>query len=384
MKKIMGVFLVMLVGIFLLGTGSVQAEEKEPVVIGGLFPQTGVCAHIGAKEVKGVELAVEEINEFGGVLGRPFKVIIEDTESRPKAAIDAAHKLIDINKVPIILGCHASSNTIPTATYSNSKGVIQISVSSTSPDVRNIGPYHFSICGLDDIMGKHITRFAMEDSGKKKWGIFVMNDPYGVGIAKEMQKEIKRQGGEVVSLVKYELGKTDYRAELQRLFAPNPGGILSVGWGEIAAVQFKQAYELGLMEKIKGVWYVPYVGDIIGPAAIPDAIEGVKGLEYGYGSPRTIQFVQKFKEHYPGMEMISDAVRCYDACWTAALAINVAGSTEPDHILKVLPFVFSMYKGASSVDLEVDEDGMQKTQVYFAYIVHNGKLERYTKEAIGG
>jgi len=197
-----------------------------------------------------------------------------------------------------------------------------------------------------------------------------------------MQKEIERQAGKVVSLVKYEVGHPDYRGELQRLFASGPEGVVAVSWSEMARIQHKQAFEMGLTETVKGAWYVPYPWDVIGEA-IPETVEGIKGLDYGFGTPRTAQFLERFERRNPGVEVVSDAIRAYDACWVAALAMGISGSTEPDNILKVLPFVFSMYKGASSSDLGVDEDGMQKTQVYFAWIARNGKLVRYTDEVIG-
>ena len=361
----------------------VLAEVKEPIVIGVMMPQTGGAATEGAREVKAIQLAIEEINELGGVLGRPLEAIFEDTETRPKAGMEAVHKLVDFDKVPLIIGAHTSGVTIPTATYSNSKGVIQISIDSTSPDVRHLGPYHFSITGLDDLMGRYVAQFAMEDSGKKKWGIMVMNDPYGVGLAKEMQKEIERLGGEVVTLVKYEMGKIDYRPELQRLFTGNPEGILSVQWGEMAKVQFQQAYELGLSDRVKGHWYVPYPQDPV-THAIPETVEGMKGLDTHWGGYRSVHLIERWEKRYPGEEMSSYVPRPYDATWVAALAIGIAGSTEPDRILKALPLVFSFYKGASQVNLEVDADGMQKSEVYASYIIQNGKLVPYGKGVIGG
>jgi branched-chain amino acid transport system substrate-binding protein len=358
------------------------AQERKPVIIGIMEPLTGPLATQGMYDMRGEEVAIEQINELGGVLGRPLKAVFEDTESRPKSAMDAVRKLVDINKVPIIIGPHLSSTTIPTAKYTGEKGIPQISVSATSPDVRHLGPHHFSIVGLDDLLGKYQARFAIQDSGDiKKWGIMTVNDPYGLGIGKVMRKEIERQGGEVVSFVAWESGKTDYRAELQRLFAGKPEGILSVSWGEMAKIQFKQAYEMGLMDQVKGNWYLPYPTNL--HACDPETVEGIKGLDVFYGSPRTAQFVERFKKKYPEAEPNAYSARTYDAVWIAALAIDIAGSTESARILNVLPFVFGFYKGASSSDVSVDADGMQNTQIFAAWVVRDGKLERYTEELWG-
>jgi branched-chain amino acid transport system substrate-binding protein len=76
---------------------------------------------------------------------------VEDTETRPKSGLDAVHKLIDINKVPVILGGYFSSVSLPTGNYSNSQGVVQLTW-STSPALRKVGPFFFGICGTDELM----------------------------------------------------------------------------------------------------------------------------------------------------------------------------------------------------------------------------------------
>lgn len=383
LRKISVGVIVLCVGIALFFMGSsVMAQDKEPVAIGVALAQTGPLATEAGYEIKGIQTAIEEINELGGVHGRPFKAIFEDTESRPKAAMDAVRKLVEINKVPLIIGCHPSSNTIPTAKYTSEKKVIQISTSSTSPTVRTLGPSSFSIVGLDDLLGKYQVRFALAVSGGiKRWGIMVINDAYGVGLGNVMKAEIEKEGGEVVSYIKYEPNKTDYRAELQRLFAEKPEGVLSIAWGEMAKIQFKQAYEMGLLEPVKGRWYFPYPTNL--NQCLPETVEDVKGLDVFYGSSRTSHFAERFKKLFPDTPITAYAARGYDACWVAALAIGIAGEQDKEKLRQAISFAFGAYKGASSEDLSVDEDGMQKTQIFASYVMHNGTLERFDEKLWG-
>ena len=383
LRKISVGVIVLCVGIALVFMGSPgMAQDKEPVVIGVALAQTGPLATEAGYEIKGIQTAIEEINELGGVLGRPFEAIFEDTESRPQAAMDAVRKLVEINNVPLIIGCHPSSNTIPTAKYTNEKKVVQISTSSTSPTVRTLGPFSFSIVGLDDLLGKYQVRFALADSGGiKQWGIMVINDAYGVGLGDVMKAEIEKEGGEVVSYIKYEPNKTDYRAELQRLFAENPEGVLSIAWGEMAKIQFKQAYEMGVMENIQGRWYFPYPTNL--NQCLPETVENVKGLDVFYGSSRTSHFVERFKKLFPDTPVTAYAARGYDACWAAALAIGISGEAEGEKLRHALSFAFNFYKGASSEDVSVDDNGMQKTQIFASYVMRNGKLERFDEKLWG-
>ena len=86
-----------------------------------------------------------------------------------------------------------------------------------------------------------------------------MNDSFGVGMANEMKKAIEAGGGKVLTEVRYEKGKSDYRAELQRLFAPKPKAILSVAWFQTSRIIQKQAYELGFYQTVNDAWYSPYI-----------------------------------------------------------------------------------------------------------------------------
>ena len=114
----------------IIGTGPApsKARAQESVKIGVLIPLTGSSAFGGKKELIGIQIAVDEVNQLGGVLGRKLELIVEDTESRPQAAMDGIHKLVDVNNVPLVIGCHNSSSTIPSATYANSREEHQISI----------------------------------------------------------------------------------------------------------------------------------------------------------------------------------------------------------------------------------------------------------------
>jgi branched-chain amino acid transport system substrate-binding protein len=93
------------------------AVAAEPMEIGVIFSLTGPIVPHGQDALHASQLAVEEINKAGGVLGRPMKLIVEDTESRPKSAVEAAHKLADVNKITVCLGGWSSGIALPTAEY---------------------------------------------------------------------------------------------------------------------------------------------------------------------------------------------------------------------------------------------------------------------------
>ena len=356
------------------------ASDKEPLKIGVLLPLTGGAASGGKKELIGMELAVEEINQMGGVLGgRSLELIVEDTESRPEAGMDGVHKLVDVEKVPVILGAHSSGVSIPTGTYSNKKGVVQIALSSSAPSLRDIGPYLFTTISTDEVMASDLVKFASEDSGQKDFAILTMNSSFGVGMAKEMRTAIEAGGGKVLVEERYEKGKSDYRAELQRLFGPKPKAILGVAWFQTSRIIQKQAYELGLYESVKDTWYSPYI-NIAVTSCLPETIEGRKGTRTIIGTgPRVEAFHANYKKKIGDPNKQAEMYTClgYDAVWASVLAIKLAESADAKKIRDMMPTAFGLYHGMSGEDLSVDDDGIRINMKYARQVYRQGKLVDY-------
>jgi len=362
-----------LVSTFLLLT-PISATAEEAIEIGAIIPITGVSELEGRDMVRGIELAEEEINEAGGVLGRNLEVIVEDDETRPAAGIDAVHKLVDVDEVPVILGAYYSSVSIATGEYTNEEGVVQLSW-STSPELRNIGPYFFGVCGTDELMAANTVNFAVEDVGAERFGILVDNTDYGIGILRNSEAQIEEIGGEIVTEVRYEREKEDYRPELERLFSEDIDVVVGTAVGEDARTIFRQAYELGLEPEEN--WYLSWLGLATAPA-VPETVEGFKGLVGRSEGPRADLFNERYEEKYGEEPPTVWGHYAYDAAWLAAIAMNFANSTEPDSIRDALHFVGDIYHGVSGGgDKSFDEDGMQKLEIYQRMIVRDGSLEVY-------
>lgn len=360
-----------------------QAWAADNVKIGLQLPLSGLMGTIGQQALNGAEIAIEDVNKDGGVLGGQLELIVEDTESSPQAAMDGIHKLVDVDKVPVVLGEISSGRTIPTATYSTSHDVIHIGLGSTSPDIRKIGKNFFNMVATDDVMGKAMVDVASKDTGAKDFGIIVMNDPYGVGIANEMTKAVDASGGKVVSRVLYEVGKTDYRAEVQRLFAGKPASVLSVSWGAVARVIQQQAWELGYAKDANKSWYSAYFSDSVSDC-IPETCEGRKGLDIVPGDEDKFNSLRDRIRQRTGKadaEVTWYAAVAYDAVRVTAEAMKKANSKDTAELNKVFPDIFASYKGVSDPDLSVDADGVQAAQVYGTFIYTNGKIEPYTGAA---
>jgi len=368
-----------LVGVFFLAAlliagMSVSSGATEPVIIGSISPLTGTNAVQGLDMKRGEQMALEEINAAGGICGRPLKIIWEDTESSAKGGMDAVHKLVEINKVPLIVGAYSSGISLPTGQWTNSKKVIQIAEASTSPKLRDIGPYFFNIIGLDEVMGTMLAVFALE-SGAGTFASITVNNPFGIGIEIWTKKTIDMAGKIWLEAVRYDEKKTDYRAELERLFAKKPEVVFFTAYGTESKLILKQAYEMGLKPS-KG-WYADYP-TMWSHEVIPVSAEGIKGLECGAtGGTRLEEYQAAYKRRY-GKEAKQTAfgAYAYDATWIAALALSMTGSTDTDKIAKALHIVSKVYGGVTG-DKSFDKDGMQVTDYYQRMVYQGGKLIPY-------
>ena len=369
--NIVGVFF--LAGLLIAGM-SFSVDAAEPVVIGSINPLTGTNAVQGLDMKRGEQLALEEINAAGGINGRPLKIIWEDTESSPKGGMDAVHKLVEINKVPLIIGAYSSGISLPTGQWTNSKKVIQIAEASTSPKLREIGPYFFNIIGLDEVMGTMLAEFALE-SGAQTFASITVNNPFGIGIEIWTEKTVEKAGKRWLEAVRYDEKKTDYRAEIERLFAKKPEVVFFTAYGTESKLILKQAYEMGLKPS-KG-WYADYM-TMWSNEVITKTAEGIKGLVIGTTTGARLKEYQAAYQDRYGKKAVQTAfgAYAYDATWVAALALSMAGSTDTDKIAKALPAVSKAYNGVTG-DKSFDQAGMQVTDYYSRNIYRGGKLIPY-------
>lgn len=360
----------------LIGVCSIGAEEG-PVYIGVLLPLTGTQAVMGEDLMEGFLIAQEQINAAGGVLGRRLELIIEDTETRPAPGMDAARKLVELDRVPVITGGFSSGVMLPIAEYCQERGIVVVAQPPTSPLFRDVGDYIFLINVLDNYKGKVIAEFALEDSGKKRFALMFMNNAFGQALKAEAINNLERLGAEVVTIVDYELAKVDYKAELTRLYADDPDVIIATFYATEGFVAVKQAYEMGLLNVDEVPWYVPEMTSSFAKTLeeIPEVIEGIKGLDPL--DPEEL-FMEAFREKKGRDPITAYAAMNYDALIMLAMAINFANSTDPDAIQDALPKIDQWYRGQSTGgDKRFDEDGMQGFGQYLKLIVKEGKLVSY-------
>jgi branched-chain amino acid transport system substrate-binding protein len=146
-------------------------SRGQDIVIGEYGSLTGGTATFGISTDEGLQLALDQINSKGGVLGKQIKVVVEDDQSRPEEAVTVVQKLINQNRVVAVIGEVASTRSLAAAPVCQKARIPMLSPSSTNPKVTEVGNYIFRACFIDPFQGAAMANFAMNTLSMKKLAI---------------------------------------------------------------------------------------------------------------------------------------------------------------------------------------------------------------------
>ena len=297
---------------------------------------TGDGASFGQSSVEGAQLAVEEINNGGGLLGgRKIKLLVEDDQSKPDEASNAVTKLITQDKVVAVLGEVASRRSLAAGPVCQKYQTPMISPASTNERVTEIGDYIFRVCFIDPFQGEVLAKFAYSDLKARKVAILKdIQQDYSVGLTDAIVKNFRTLGGEVLEPVSYSSGDADFKAILTQVRSQKPDAIFATGYYPEAAIIVRQARELGMKMPILGG--DGWVGDALknGREALANTF-----ISNHYSGDNPDPVVQNFVKSYHAKfnrEPDSIAALGYDAAKVLADSITRASSTEGPKIREAL------------------------------------------------
>ena len=210
--------------------GPARAEDCQ-IMIGVVMELTGPAGEYGQAGAKSVEMAFRDLNDAGGPHGCKLVVDTRDSQSQGALAVDAANQLVQLKKVPVIIGGIISSVSIPilTAVTGPSK-IVQVSPASSSPTLTTLGRegktngMFFRTITSDALQGTAAAKYAL-DQGFKKIAVIHVNNDFGVNMFNEFAKAYKALGGEIVSVTPYNEKQASYDAEATKAIASNPDGL---------------------------------------------------------------------------------------------------------------------------------------------------------------
>ena len=174
--------------------------------------------------VQAKQMAVDEINEAGGIDGRMIELVVEDSKCSAQDAITAYKKLTDVEDVKIILGTSCSGAMLGAAPLAEAEGVVLFSASATNPDIAEAGDYIFRTAINDNQLGVDTGNVLWAD-GVRKLATITEQTDYAEGVRRTTVAQFEKRGGEVVGAERYASDATDFRSQLTKLLDENPDAL---------------------------------------------------------------------------------------------------------------------------------------------------------------
>jgi branched-chain amino acid transport system substrate-binding protein len=269
-------------------------------------------------------------------------------------------KLINQDKVVVLLGEIASSRSIAAAPVAQRARIPMVSPGSTNPAVTEKGNYIFRACFIDPFQGTAMADFAMRsDKGPKATKFAVLYDvknDYSLGLRQYFTERVKALGGEIVADESYGEGDIDFRAQLTKIKATSPEAIWIPGYYTEVGLIARQARELGIDAVLLGGdgWDSDKTADI--------GREAVDGSFFSnhYAaddeSPSVRKFVESYKLKYNGKVPDAMAILGYDAMLLVADAIKRAGSTRGPAVRDALAATKDFPGAAGSITIDANRN----------------------------
>jgi branched-chain amino acid transport system substrate-binding protein len=339
--------------------------------IGTLLPETGSLVILGPQQIAAVKLAVQDINNAGGVLGK--LVQSEDSDSGDAStdiASQSVNRLINDN-VDAIVGAASSSVTLNVIDKVTGSGLLMISGSATSTKLQDY-PDHglfFRTAPSDVYQGRVVANTAIDD-GAQTMGILALQDAYGTSLADQAGQVFSDSGGKVVLKQIYDPKASDYTAEVAALKAANPDAMVLIGFDESSKIiQEMVKQSLLPLKSHKHMYMVD--GNMTNTYTLPaGTLAGVKGTIPG--SKPTTDFESRLKTINPNLTDYNYAGEAYDATVLTALASEEAKS---DNGIDIAAHMQDITNGSTQCSSFADCDRLIKAGTTIHYMGISGPID---------
>lgn len=315
--------------------GSAKGGDDSTFIIGSMGPTSGANASYGTSVKNGAQIAVDEINEAGGINGTKFELKFEDDQADAGVAANAYSKLYSDN-MDALLGATTSNACQAVNKLAQKDNILMVTPSGSTKDITDPDNV-FRICFTDPLQGEKIADLVTDTLGYKNIAVlYDVSSDYGVGIHDAFVKQVKAKGAKIVSDQSFTSGDKDFNTQLTSIKSAKPDVIFVPGYYQEASFILTQAKQLGID--------IPFVGSdgwdgvttqlgtnaniangaiFLSPFFSADSAENVKN------------FVAKYQEEYKAVpdQFAADA---YDGVYAIAKAYEKAGSKDTNALIKAM------------------------------------------------
>jgi len=306
-------------------TEAPAAKGDGELVIGTLLPQTGDLAFLGPPEFAGVDLAVQEINDAGGVLGKPVKSVRADSgDGSPNIAPGETDNLLSAG-ADVIVGAASSSVSLSVIDKIVNAGVVQISPANTSTafDTYDDKGLYFRTAPSDVLQGAVLANTLVED-GHQNVAILARQDSYGEALANQVEKVFTESGGTIVAKELYDADVKSQTAPINAVAAEDPDAVVLISFEEVKTM-IPDMLTAGIGPKDKQVYFTDGNTSNYGTGADGFPAGTLAGVKATYPGPEVSgEFKDRLLGVDPDLKDFTYGQESYDATIISALAAVAA------------------------------------------------------------
>lgn len=346
---------------------------EEPIKIGLITPLTGAVSTFGQSVRSSAVLAVDTINDRGGIHGRMIELIVLDDQGDATEAANATRRLIDRDEVALIIGPVITPCVLAAAPIAQDAGIPLITPTGTGDTITEIGDMIFRAAYKDSFQGQMMARFARETLELEQAAIIydVAND-YSTGLMNSFRDTFIDLGGEVVRVESYTTNDSDFSAQLTSIAMRQPDALFVPDYYTAAGPIAMQARQLGIDATLLGVdgWDSPAIHELAG--GFEEGAYIVNHYSPDDESPSTQDFISLFNERYT-QSPDALAALAYDAVQIVEAALNATGgSTDPEELKTALGTVSNIQAATGTINM--DPEGTPVKAVVILQMTTDGSI----------
>jgi branched-chain amino acid transport system substrate-binding protein len=371
--KLLKVSVYIALGVFVIGCS--EKKQESVIRIGLAGPLTGDQASIGQDMYHGSQMAVDEWNEKGGVLGKKIDLKALDDKAKEEEAVAIANEFVVDPYLVGVIGHLNSGCSIPASKVYHNAKVLEVTPCSTNPELTLQGfPEIFRFCTTDAVQGPYGADMAIHKLNKKRFVILHDKTQYGQGLAEQFTDMAVKSGATKLLFEGITKGDKDFNAILTKVKGLNPDMIYYGGMYPEGGLIAKQARDLGIKAVLMGgdgLFDKQFIS-IAGPAAEGTYLTFL--APPWEESPQLKDFVTKFKAKF-NTNVGPYSPFAYDAANCLLEAIKRANSTDRQAIIKEFKATKDFH-GVVGVT-NFDEHGDSTNKNMYLYVVKNGEFKLY-------
>jgi branched-chain amino acid transport system substrate-binding protein len=358
----------------LLSALLLAAGCSRPVVVGVIVSDTGAAAPYGEKVRRGLEVALSDLKEAGGI-GARLRLIYRDDATNPEVGVQAARELIENEGVRLLIGAVSSPVTLRIAPLCQSRRAILLSPTASSPAITSAGDFIYRNYPSDTLEGSSLADFA-RDLGVRRVVVLAVQNEYGSGLSRVFAQRFSGETRQVVRSLAFREGDVDAFGRLaEEVRKADPDGVYVAGYADDTTGLLRALRDAGVRAVALGTSSMTAeVMRRAGPAA-----EGLVFPEASFDpqSPRPAarRFVAAYRARFHE-DPDGFAAHGHDALKLLVVAMEREGATDPESVRRGLNAIED-YPGAAG-PVAFDENG-DLVQYPRLYIVRQGRAERYDR-----